>query len=62
MAAAGAALAWRGAAHARDALTSIFTSATTHAAATALISAAAIAGIGVAFGTYSASHPIRRPT
>ena len=55
MAAAGVALAWRGSARALDALRRIFTSVTTHAAAIAVISAAAIAGIGVGFGTYSAS-------
>src|SRR5690242_10231574 len=55
IAAAGIALARLGAARALDALSSIFTRVTAHAAAIAVIGAAAIAGIGVGFGTYSAS-------
>ena len=55
MTAAGAALAWRGAARGTDALSRIFTSVTAHAATIAVISATVIAGIGVGFGTYSAS-------
>lgn len=55
MAAAAVALAWRGSARAVDALSRIVTSITTHAAAIAVISAAAIAGVGAGFGTYSAS-------
>jgi hypothetical protein len=55
LAAAGAALAWCGSARAMDALATIVTSITRHSAAIAVVSAAAIAGIGVGFGTYSAS-------
>jgi hypothetical protein len=52
---AAVALAWRGAARARDALTGITTSITTHAPAAAIVSAAAIAGVGIGFGTFAAS-------
>jgi hypothetical protein len=50
---AGVALAWRGAAG--DALAGLSGAITRHAQAIAMVSAAAIAGIGVGFGTYAAS-------
>jgi hypothetical protein len=53
MALAGAVLFWRRAA--RDAFDGITTGITRHARAMAIVSAAAIAGMGVGFGTFSAS-------
>ena len=55
MAVTAAALTWRGSARARDALAGITTDITTHAPAIAIVSAAAIAGVGVGFGTFAAS-------
>jgi len=55
MAVAAAALAWHGAARARDALTGIADAVTRGAPAAAVLSAAAVAGVGMVFGTYAAS-------
>jgi len=51
----GAALKWLGAARARDALAAVTAGTSNHAPAIALVGAAAIAGVGVGFGTYAAS-------
>jgi hypothetical protein len=55
MAVSGIALAWLGAARARDAFAGISAHVTNHALALAVVAAAAIAGVGVGFGTFAAS-------
>jgi len=55
MAIAGAALRWLGAGRAREALAGLIGDVARHATAIAIVSAAAIAGVGVGFGTFAAS-------
>jgi len=52
---AGAALAWQGTARTREAFAAITDAVTRRARAIAIVSAAAVAAVGVAFGTFSAS-------